>query len=493
MSLRARLLISYFALLAITLSVMFGALLLIISRQPEPVNQRYGELNLKVRSFSVRQLSQLLRAPAYPTLRNSRLKETAEEYDIRIILVRSERPNELFIEYDSHGHYPDSDNFLQLGVDLEATTFSQLSLSSPEYVNSNTTAGSFRDPEKREWIFISVRPRSSIYTLILADIDPGRSLRSALTDFGSALGVPLLQSAVVGLVVALLLGIFTSRAIAGSLQRVALAAKAVAQGDYDQVLPLEGPAEIRAVAVAFNHMTEEVQKNQQSQRDFLANITHDLKTPLTSIQGYSQAIADGTAKDYVKAADIINDEAARMARLVNDLTELSRLYSGAATLRLASEDVNQIVSAVTQRLAVVAQRRHIVLTNDLQPLPPLMADGDRLAQVFTNLIGNAITYTAPQGFIRVSTTQTDQPTPAVTITIEDNGIGIPSSELDRIFERFYQVDKSRGPSRGTGLGLAIAREIVTAHHGQISVRSPGENQGAVFTVTLPFSRDYTTG
>ncbi len=489
MSLRTRLLISYFALLAITLSVMFGALLLIISRQPEPVNQRFGELSLKVRSFSVRQLAQLLRAPAFPTLRNSRLDETAEEYDLRIILLRGERPDGLFVEYDTQGEYPDEDHFLELGVDLEAAAFTQLNMSLPEFTNSSTTAGSFRDPNQQEWIFVSVRPRNSVYTLVLADLDPGRSLRSALTDFGSALGVPLLQSAVVGLVVALLLGIFTSRAIAGSLQRVALAAKAVAQGDYDQVLPLEGPAEIRAVAVAFNHMTEEVQKNQQSQRDFLANITHDLKTPLTSIQGYSQAIADGTAKNHIMAADIINDEAARMARLVNDLTELSRLHSGAATLRIAPEDVNQIVGAVAQRLALVAQRKSITLSTELQPLPPVMADGDRLAQVFTNLIGNAITYTPAQGIIRIATCLSDQPVPSVMITIQDTGIGIPTTELDRIFERFYQVDKSRGPSRGTGLGLAIAREIVVAHHGQISVSSPGENQGAVFTVTLPLTRE----
>jgi two-component system OmpR family sensor kinase len=493
MSLRTRLLLSYLVLLGVTLSVIFGALLLIVSRQPEPISQRYGELIYLVRSFSVRQLASLLREPAFPSLRDNRLEETAEEYDKRVILLEGTGANGIFVEYDSEGIYPDSDHFLKLGVDLEATTYYRLNLSVPEFVSAGMAVGSFTDPNSVEWLFVSVKPRNSNYTLVLADINPGRSLRSTLAGFGTSLGNPLLQSAVVGLVVALLLATFTSRAFTGTLQKIALAAKSVAEGHYDQTLPPEGPAEIRAVAEAFNQMTEEVQKNQQAQRDFLANITHDLKTPLTSIQGYSQAITDGTAKDAVKAAAIINDEAARMVRLVSDLTELSRLHSGAATLRIAMEDVNQIVSAVIQRLAVVAQHKGITVQTDLQPLPPIPADGDRLAQVFTNLIGNALTYTPPQGTVNIITRKVDEPVSVVEITVQDNGIGIPLEELGRIFERFYQVDKARGPKRGTGLGLAITREIVTAHHGDISVTSAGENQGASFTVRLPLSQHENTG
>jgi signal transduction histidine kinase len=485
MSLRTRLLLSYLLLLAVTLGVIFGALLLIISRQPEPVSQRYSELIYLVRSFGVTELTGLFRDPAFSELRNNRLEEVADNYNVRLILLRSAGGNDLFVDYDSEGVYPDPDHFLQLDVDADATVYNQLSRPIPQFVTS--AAGTFKDPENQKWLFISIKPISSNYTLVMATIDTGRTLRSSLADFGTSLGTPLLQSAVVGLVVALLLAAFTSRAFAVTLQRVSMAAKAVAQGDYEQTLPLEGPAEIRAVADAFNHMTEEVQKNQQAQRDFLANITHDLKTPLTSIQGYSQAIIDGTAKDAVKAAAIINDESARMARLVNDLTELSRLHSGAATLRIAMEDVNQIVSAVSQRLAVVAQRKAITVNTDLQPLPPIPADGDRLAQVFTNLIGNALTFTPAQGTVNIVTRKVDTPTPVVIITVQDTGIGIPPAELGRIFERFYQVDKARGPKRGTGLGLAITREIVTAHHGDISVSSGGENQGTTFTVTLPLT------
>jgi signal transduction histidine kinase len=487
MSLRNRLLLSYLVLLGVTLGVIFGALLVIINRTPEPVSQRYGKLFYTVQSLTIANLAGFLREPNISILRENRLQEFAENYDVRLILLETAGNNGIFIEYDSEGVYPDSDNFLELGVDLEATTYFQYNLSIPDFLATNAAAGSFKDPDNQEWLFISFKPRNSDYTLVMADTNPGRTLRSVLVGFGSALGTPLLQSAVVGLVVALLLAVFTSRVFVGTLQKVALASKAVAQGHYDQKLPLEGPAEIRAVAEAFNQMTEEVQKNQQAQRDFLANITHDLKTPLTSIQGYSQAITDGTAKDAIKASTIINEEAARMSRLVNDLTELSRLHSGAATLRIAMEDVNQIVSAVTQRLAVVAQRKGITVHTDLQSLPPVPADGDRLVQVFTNLIGNALTFTPPQGTITIRTRKTEEPVSAVAITVEDTGIGIPPTELDRIFERFYQVDKARGPKRGTGLGLAITREIVNAHHGTISVTSAGENQGAVFAVTLPLN------
>jgi signal transduction histidine kinase len=492
MSLRTRLLLSYLILLGVTLGVIFGALLLIISRQPEPASQRYRELFPLLRTFNITELTSIFRprSSLMPTLRNNNLDDLSDELNVRLILLRDAGNGQYFVEYDTEGVYPDPDHFLELFTDAEY--YSQELRLIPDFVAPIKT-GSFKDPNSQEWLFISVQPLNSNYSLVMSVTNTGRTLQSALAGFGSALGTPLLQSAVVGLVVALLLAAFTSRAFTGTLQKVALAATAVAEGDYQQTLPLEGPAEIRAVADAFNHMTEEVQKNQQAQRDFLANITHDLKTPLTSIQGYSQAITDGTAKDAVKAATIINDEAARMARLVNDLTELSRLHSGAATLRIAMEDVNQIVSAVSQRLAVVAQRKGITVQTDFQPLPPIPADGDRLAQVFTNLIGNALTFTPSQGTVTLVTRKIDEPVPGVSITVQDSGIGIPPAEIGRIFERFYQVDKARGPKRGTGLGLAITREIVTAHHGDISVTSAGENQGTTFTVTLPLNQhEHTT-
>jgi two-component system sensor histidine kinase ResE len=214
----------------------------------------------------------------------------------------------------------------------------------------------------------------------------------------------------------------------------------------------------------------------------MANVTHDLKTPLTSIQGYSQAIMDGTARDQSKAAEIIHDEAGRLTRMVSDLTDLARVHAGRTPLRREPVDLSQIVQTVSQKLSVVADRRDIALTTHIEPVPQVMGDGDQLVQVLNNLLGNAIKYTRGGGTVRVSLWPANDG--GVLIQVADNGIGIPEADLPRIFERFYQVDKARGPSRGTGLGLAIVNEIVHAHEGRINVTSkPGS--GTTFTVWLP--------
>jgi signal transduction histidine kinase len=247
-------------------------------------------------------------------------------------------------------------------------------------------------------------------------------------------------------------------------------------------VPEDGPAEFRALAVAFNRMSGEVQATQQAQKDFVANVSHDLKTPLTSIQGYSQAIMDGAAKDPAGAAKIIYEEAGRLNRMVTQLTDLERLQSGRLSMRSVPVDVSRLAAAVGERLAIVAHDRGLTLHVNTPPVPEVIGDGDRLAQVLTNLVSNAIKYTPSGGEVWL---QTQVNNGGVEIVVRDSGQGIAAQELPRIFERFYQVDKTRGPRRGAGLGLAITQEIVQAHGGQISVTSAGVGQGSTFTVWLP--------
>jgi histidine kinase len=259
----------------------------------------------------------------------------------------------------------------------------------------------------------------------------------------------------------------------------------VAEGDYQQRVPESGLREVRDVARAFNRMSEQVELNNQAQRDLLANVSHDLKTPLTSIQGFSQAIMDGAAPNPTHAASIIYEEAGRLTRLVNQLTELARLKAGRLTMRQDRVDLAALVNAMAEKVEVVAQKKQIALHLQVTPVPLVRGDGDRLAQVVTNLLSNAVKYTPIGGEIWA---QVGQESAGVRLSIQDNGIGIPQEDISRIFERFYQVDKVRSTAtstRGHGLGLAIVQEIVEAHGGKIQALSDGRGKGSTFSVWLP--------
>ena len=318
--------------------------------------------------------------------------------------------------------------------------------------------------------------------LLVAEPRPTVTLQSALGEFSRALLPPLLQAALVGLIVAMVLAYLVSRGIARPLQHLAKAADEVARGKIHDQVPESGPQEVRAVARTFNQMSAEVRASQDAQRDFLANVSHDLKTPLSSIQGYSQAIIDGVAKDPSAAAQIIYDEAGRLNRMVVELTDLARMQAGRLSMKMTALDVGEIAAAVAQRLMVVAQKKNIDLRVETAPMPHIAGDGDRLAQVFTNLLSNAIKFTPEGGTVLLKTGARND---GVEIIVRDTGIGIPQEDLTRVFERFYQVDKARGPKRGTGLGLAIVREIIQAHGGTITVASDGPRQGTTFTIWLP--------
>ena len=196
------------------------------------------------------------------------------------------------------------------------------------------------------------------------------------------------------------------------------------------------------------------------------------KTLITSIQGFAQAILDETAskpEDLHQSAQIIYDEASRMNRLVQDLLDLTRFNSGMVTLEKNPIDIGKLIQSVVDKYKLQASQAMVQIQVDENPLKPVIGDNDRITQVFTNLIDNALR--RPQGGrIIISTSQLDN---QVEIKVSDTGPGIPPGDLIRIFERFYQVDKSRstGKERGLGLGLAISQEIVLAHGGTITVKS----------------------
>jgi two-component system, OmpR family, sensor kinase len=485
LSLRSRLFASYLLLLSVTLGAIAVALLVIVNTRPAPPQQTYQRLAAIAQGVPLREILTEASAGIFTTPRErlqiveAELTRLAEDRNVRILIVNA-RNNAVI--YDSASTVTPGQ---LLNVQLDPYTI-PAPIRRGFSPRVETVFGNFVDPTSGEWLFVGLTTTdpagAASGALLFADPHETQSLQQALAEFSSALALPLCQSALVGLVVASILAIWGSRTIARPLQTVAKAATNVAEGHYNERVPISGPPEVQALGEAFNYMTSQVQGTQRAQQDFLANVSHDLKTPLTSIQGYSQAIMDGAASDPVQAASIIHEEAGRMNRMVTELTDLARLQAGQLSMRSGALDIGQITAAVGQRLAIVAREKGVRLEVDATPMPDIAGDGDRMAQVLTNLISNAIKYTPQGGSVYVQTLMANG---GVEVVVRDTGIGIPPEELPRVFERFYQVDKARGPERGTGLGLAIVREIVQAHGGRINVASAGTGKGTTFTLWLP--------
>jgi two-component system, OmpR family, sensor kinase len=352
---------------------------------------------------------------------------------------------------------------------------------------SQSTQGRYTDSTGRIWLYVA------------APLDTGRMLVVAaprLTLSAVSVGLvleglpgPLLAAAGLALLASLILAWLLARWISEPLRKMAGAARRVAEGDYAVRIPLAGPAEAQEVAATFNEMVREVDESHQAQREFVANVSHELKTPLTSIQGFAQAIKDGTAADPTqrqRAAQIIYDESDRLRRLVEALLDLARLEAGQVEFARQPVALADILKRVADQQAVTAANTGVSIERMFpKDLPGLIGDGDRLSQVFINLLANAVQHSPPGGKVQIDAHVQGG---RVWVAVSDQGDGIRPEDQKRIFERFYQVDKARpgGVGRGTGLGLSISREIVSAHGGEIRVESqPG--QGTRFTVDLPLS------
>lgn len=238
----------------------------------------------------------------------------------------------------------------------------------------------------------------------------------------------------------------------------------------------------------------QVRRLQTMRRDFISNLSHELRSPLASLRAVVETLADGALDDRPAAVRFLERaerEVDTMTQMVNELTELSQIESGQVRLRLAPTAVCDLINTPLERLRPQAERAMLTVQAYLDDdLPLVAADRDRIQQVVTNLLHNAIKFTPPGGKIDVSASLADDPATAVgevVIEVRDTGIGIPKQDLLRIFERFYKLDRARTRGRGgTGLGLAIARHIVQAHDGQLWATSK-EGKGSTFYFSLPLA------
>jgi len=454
-SLQSQLLISYLALITVTLCVIglaLGLLLLSNPLQNTQAFQRLADINRAIRPY-------LQSAPGQ--LENN-LAEIAQTNSIRILQLSQDGQ----VIYDSADEFTPSDhlNLRQSG-------------------NGPQNHLEFRDSQNQVWLAFASDPLSpgpNAARTILAIERPRFRLASLFED---NLFRSLLEAAVIGFAVSLIFAGIISNSVAQPLRQIARVASYLARGDYAKRTQVTGPHEVRELAVAFNGMADKVQKTQRNQKEFLANVTHELKTPLTSIQGYAQAILDRTSTDISMAAGVIFDEANRMQRLVEELLDLAKMEEGQIALQLESINIGELLQAVVTRFEPKSRERNIKLACDLDELPLIKGDGDRLVQLVTNLVDNAFNHVSEGGSISLQASASDG---MVEITLRDSGVGIAPEHLPHIFERFYQADRSRSRkvNKGAGLGLAISREIVLAHRGQIQAEStPGS--GATFHVWLP--------
>ncbi|NPV77243.1 MAG: HAMP domain-containing histidine kinase [Anaerolineae bacterium] len=263
----------------------------------------------------------------------------------------------------------------------------------------------------------------------------------------------------------------------------------ISKGQSSEI-EISGPTEVQKLGSILQEMIASVEASQRSQREFVSNISHELRTPLTSVQGFSQVILDGTARDpetLHHAAKLINSKAGCLQRLANGLVDLARLEHGTVDLQSGMIDLSELLGGIVEKLAPQIQAKCLVVTLTTGGLPKIYGDGDRLAQVFLNLLDNAIKFTPPGGKIELTAYRIKD---AVNIRVVDSGPGISLEDQKGNFERLYQVEKSTrgGAGRGIGLELPIAQQIVIAHGGQILLESsPG--QGATFTVQIPVDRE----
>ncbi len=293
----------------------------------------------------------------------------------------------------------------------------------------------------------------------------------------------LLYAALVGLALALVLGIFLARALTHPIRDLTAAIHAMTAGDLNQHVVIKSEDELGELGAAFNQMSSDLDRLSQSRRQMTADIAHDLRNPLTVIGGYIESIREGVLKPTPERLEAIQVEVRHLERLVDDLRTLSQAEAGELRLNREPVSVQQLLEAAAQSYRPLAEKQGIKLKTEVQKdVPELNVDPDRMAQVLGNAITNSLRYTEPPGEITLGALRN---TDRVILTVGDTGKGIAPEALPHVFDRFYRGDASRTGGEESGLGLAIAKSIVEAHGGEISaISAPG--MGTTIKIALPF-------
>ena len=306
---------------------------------------------------------------------------------------------------------------------------------------------------------------------------------SATLGFLQSLWWQFLLAGTIAAVIALGISRWLARGMTQPLRDMAAAARRMETGDYTVRVHTTSRDEVGQLATAFNRMSQELENLETSRRDLVANVSHELKTPITAIRAHLENLLDGVEQPNPETLQVMLAQSERLGRLVEQLLDLSKLESGEVPLRREGVPLGPVVREVISEIDVARADRDVAVQSDVpDDLPTVDADRERLHQVLFNLVDNAIRFTPAGGQVRIEAHRHDG---SVEVSVADTGVGIPAEALPRLFERFYRVDSARARGDGgTGIGLAIARSVVEAHGGTISAESePGH--GSTFTFDLP--------
>ncbi|MBU1227870.1 MAG: HAMP domain-containing protein [Actinobacteria bacterium] len=342
-------------------------------------------------------------------------------------------------------------------------------------VVSRSLAGSFFESHLRD---MAGQPGMGMSGGVMTE-----SMASSLREgFSSSFERSVSIAVLVSGAVALIASSYAAVRVLRPIQRIRGATRRLAGGAYEERVPIPTETELSDLAHDVNALGRALEQVEERRVRLISEVAHELRTPLSTIQGYMEGLLDGVFEPTEEIFAVTAGEAARLKRLASDLSALSAAEEGSFELRRTELDLGEVATKAADRLRPQFDAQEVVLTVGGTDSLPIVGDPDRLMQVFTNIIGNALTHCEPQGRVGVSWERRGH---EARVRVADTGIGMTPEQLQFIFERFYRVDRHR--HSGTGIGLTIARRIARLHHGDVTAASEGLGAGSTFTVTLPLA------
>ena len=305
---------------------------------------------------------------------------------------------------------------------------------------------------------------------------------SVQSAFLSALTTALLVGVLASAAAAGLAAAFVTSRLLRPLNAVRAATRRIAAGRYQASVPVPKVPELAALAGDVNTLATELASTETRRTRLLGEVAHEMRTPLTALEGYMEGLIDGVFAPEPEILGAASDELRRLRRLADDLSALSRAEEQRLDLHPADTDLADLTRRAAGRLAPQFSDGHVTLTVHAPGPLPVRADPDRITQILTNIIGNALAATPAAGTVTVDACTAGQ---RAQVAVSDTGAGLEAEDLERVFERFYRAPGQPRRSSGSGIGLTIARDIARAHGGEVTASSAGPGQGATFMLTLP--------